>query len=96
MTVRIVIAAALTLLLGIVTVQLSSFMRETDNSRIALIAETESYATRSNLVRDVNAMLDALRDTHDYWAANAALPPELWPIYQGADLDGFAGLTRIL
>ena len=96
MTTRLVVAVALTLLLGVLTVQLSNFMRDTDNARIALIAETESYATRSKLVRNVDAMLAALRDAHDYWAANATLPPDQWAIYQGADLERFAGLVRIL
>ena len=96
MTARIVTAAVLALLLGMLTVQFSNVMRDTDNSRVALIAETQSYATRSKLVKNVDEMLAGLRDVHDYWAGNEGLPPEQWPAYQGADLGRFAGLTRIL
>ena len=96
MTARIVIAAALALLLGMLTFQFSNVMRETDNSRVALIAETQSYATRSKLVKNVDEVLAGLRGAHDYWAENTGLPPERWAGFQAADLGRFAGLVRIL
>ncbi len=96
MTTRLLIAAVLTLVLVFLTLQASSFLRDTENSNIALIGETESYATRSRLIRDIDAMLQALRDAHNYWAANAARPPGEWPAYLGADLTQFSGLEALV
>jgi len=96
MTSRLIVAAVLTLVLAFLTVQVWEFLRNTDNSKIALIAESESYATRSRLIRQIDAMLDGLRDVHDYWDAYASLPLDEWPAYQGADLDQFSGLVRVL
>ncbi len=95
MTGRLVIAAVLTLFLAFVTVQAWVFLRDTENSKIALIAEAESYTTRSRLVRQIDAMLAGLRDVHDYWAAHASEPPDQWPAYQGADLAQFEGLEKL-
>ena len=96
MTVRLVIAVVLTLLLAFLTVQVGSFLHETDDSKIALIAETESYAARSRLVRQIDALLAGLREVHDYWEAHAALPLEEWPDYRGTVLDQLSGLELLL
>ncbi len=95
MTGRLVIAFVLTLLLAFLTVQAWGFLRDTENSKIALIAEAESYTTRSRLIRQIDAMLEELRDVHDYWAAHATEPPDQWPAYQGAGLEQFGGLERV-
>lgn len=96
MTGRLVIAAVLTLLLVFLTVQAWGFLRDTEHAKIALIAEAESYTTRSRLVRQIDAMLVGLRDVYDYWAAYASEPPDQWPAYQGADLEQFSGLERLV
>ncbi|MEX2496134.1 MAG: HAMP domain-containing sensor histidine kinase [Woeseia sp.] len=95
MTGRLIIAAVLTLLLAFLTVQAWGLLRDTENSKIALIVEAESYTTRSRLIRQIDAMLEGLRGVHDYWAAHASEPPDQWPAYQGAGLEQFGGLERL-
>ncbi len=96
MTARVLIAAILTLSLGFLTVQAWQLLRDTENSNIALIAEKDSYATRSRLIRQIDGMLQGLREVHDYWAAHAALPLAEWPAFQGVDLTQISGLERLV
>ncbi len=96
MTGRIIFAVMLTLLLGYLTVQASGFLRETENARIALTVEAESYAARSRLIRKLDAMLQTLREVHDYWEAYGSLPLDAWPPFQFAELAEFPGLQTLL
>jgi len=96
LTVRLVVAVMLALLLAFLAVRVGAFLHDTDNTKIALVAETESYAARSRLVRRIDAMIAVLRDVHDYWEAYAALPAEEWPAFQGVALDELSGLERLL
>ncbi len=96
MTPRLVMAAVLTLVLVFLTVQAWGFLRDTEHSKITLIAEAESYTTRARLIRQIDAMLQGLRDVHDYWSAHASEPPDQWSAYQGAELEQFPGLERLV
>jgi signal transduction histidine kinase len=66
------------------------------SSRTALTVEAESYAARARLVRKIDAMLQTLRELHDYWAANASLPASEWPPYPDASLDQLPGVRALL
>lgn len=90
------IAGALTLLLGFMTTQLWNVLRDTDSSKITLITEAESYATRSRLVQQLDLLLQGLREIHDYWAANASEPVDEWSEFQGWGFAQLDGLTALL
>lgn len=95
---RLFIAGALTCLLSFLTVQLWNFLRDTDTAKIALITETEAYATRSRLVQQLDSLLQGLREVHDYWAANAPEAIDGWAEVQGlgfAELDGLSALLWV-
>lgn len=64
--------------------------------QIALIAESESYASRSRLVRNVDTMLRALRDVQAYWAAYAHLPQDQWASDASIEMSHFQGIEFIL
>jgi signal transduction histidine kinase len=86
----------LTALSVFLVVQVSSLLRNAEQSKLALIAETESYTTRSKLVRNVDAMLDSVRDLHAYWDEFSALPSDTWPQLRGLDWHALPGVSTIL
>jgi len=60
--------------------------------QVARIAESESYAARSQLIRNVDTVFRALRDIRDYWTRYGHLPRDQWvsePGVELADLEGF-------
>lgn len=95
MALRIAFAIVVSLSLGFLTLYVSSFLRETDNSKIALIAEAESYAARSKLVRGLDIFLDGLREVHDYWSVHADTATGEWPAYQGPGLRQLSGIEYV-
>lgn len=89
-------AVALTVLCVFLSLQVSSMLRDAEQSKVALIAETESYTTRSKLVRSVNSMLESIRDLHAYWEEFGALPSEEWPQLRGLEWRVIPGISTIL
>jgi signal transduction histidine kinase len=89
-------AVALTALCVFLALQVSSMLRDAEQSKVALIAETESYTTRSKLVRSVDSMLDSVRDLHAYWEEYSALPSEVWPQLRGLEWRDVPGISTIL
>lgn len=70
-----------------VTIATWSFLRENDETKTALIAESESYAARSQLVRNIESLLDSLRDVRGFWSAYGHLPRAVWTDDAGIDLE---------
>jgi hypothetical protein len=54
-------------------------LRHDQEAKVANIAEAVSYATRSELARDLGDKLRAIRDLAQYWATYAHLPSSEWP-----------------
>ncbi len=71
-------------------------LRDHQTEQIARLAEIESYAVRSQLVRNLDSMLRAFRDLHEYWARNAQLPRAERPPDAGTGLAELAGLEMII
>jgi signal transduction histidine kinase len=65
-------------------------------AQIARIAEAESYAARSQLIRNVNSMLRALRDVRDFWADYGHLPRDQWATDAAIEQAHFAGLEVLI
>jgi signal transduction histidine kinase len=64
--------------------------------QISRIAEAESYATRSRLVRNIDSMLRAFRDVQTYWSIYGHLPRDQWSSDAGIELAHFAGVEAII
>lgn len=96
MVYRLLSAVLVALLFVYLTHQAWTFLRDTDASKTALIAETESYAARSQLVRDFETILQALRNVKAYWATYGHQPRDRWVEDVGVELEHFDGIESIL
>lgn len=65
-------------------------------AQIARIAEAESYAARSTLIRHVDSMLLAFRDVRDYWARYGNLPRDQWESDAAIEQAHFSGLEVLI
>jgi signal transduction histidine kinase len=93
---RLLSAVFVALLFGYLTHQAWTFLRDTDASKTALIAETESYAARSQFIRDIEALLQALRSVKAYWTTYGRLPRDQWAGDAGVELELFDGIDSVL
>ena len=66
------------------------------HAQVARIAESESYAARSQLIRNVDAMFRALRDVREYWGRYAHLPRDQWSSDAAIELAHFEGVELLL
>jgi signal transduction histidine kinase len=71
-------------------------LKDHQTEQIARLAEIESYAVRSQLVRNIDSMLRAFRDLHEYWSRNAQLPRAEWAPDARTELADLAGVETIL
>jgi signal transduction histidine kinase len=67
-----------------------------ETEQISRIAEAESYATRSGLVRNIDSMLRAFRDVQSYWSTYGHLPRDQWSSDASIELAHFAGVEAII
>ena len=93
---RVIVAVIVTVLLGYLTIQQSGLLRDSENSRIALTVEVESYASRSRLIRKIDGLLQTLREVHHYWSTYASLPLDAWRPFPDDVLEQFPGLETLL
>lgn len=93
---RVAVPLAVSLVVGLGTIGLWQLLRENNEVQIARIAEAQSYATRSDLIRNIETLLSALRNARAYWAAYGHLPREQWAMDAAVELDHFEGLTMLL
>ena len=93
---RFLTAAIVTLLFGFLTYQVWIFLRDTDASKTALVAESESYAARSQLIRNIETMLQSLRNLRAYWTRYGSLPRDQWADDAGLEFELFEGIQAII
>lgn len=93
---RFVISVLATLAIAAATVVTWQILKNTHDAQRARIAESESGAARSQLIRNVDMMLHALRNVHLYWSRYAHLPREQRAAETGIDLVYFDGVEMIL
>ena len=96
MTRRITLSVLTAAAVGILTVLAWNALRAQESAQIARIAETESYAARSQLIRNVDTMLRALRDLRDYWNRYGHLPRDQWASDAAIEQSHFEGLDVIV
>jgi len=96
MTSRVILALIAAAIVTLATTVTWSRLKAHEQQQIARIAESESYAARSRLVRSVDTMLRALRDVHIYWSTFGHLPRDQWADDAGIELTHFEGIDLIL
>jgi signal transduction histidine kinase len=79
-----------------VTVVTWKVLNDHHRAQVARIAESESYAARSQLIRNVDAMFRALRDVREYWLRYGHLPRDQWSSDAAIELAHFDGMELIL
>lgn len=88
-----VLLAAFIALLTIVT---WTALQTQHEEQVAHIAEAESYAARSQLIRNADTLLRALADINDYWLLYGHLPREQWASHAGIELAHFTGIELMV
>lgn len=82
--------------LGAATIMLWISMERSAVRQVARIAEAESYVARSQLVRNIDTVLAALRSVRTYWVAFGHLPQDQWATDAGIELEHLSGIDVIL
>lgn len=93
---RIALSAFAAAAVAILTLIAWSVLQAHQSMQIARVAETESYAARSQLIRNIDTMLRALREVRDYWDHFGHLPRDQWSSDAAIEQSHFAGLEVIL
>lgn len=96
MTRRVILSLLAAAAVGILTVVAYKALQEHQSGQIARIAEIESYAARSQLIRNVDTMLRALREIRDYWDRYGHLPREQWESDAAIEQSHFEGLEVLV
>ena len=96
MTRRVILSLLTTAAVGILTLLAWTALKEYQSSQIARIAESESYAARSQLIRNVDTMLRALREIRAYWDRYGHLPRDQWESDAAIEQSHFVGLEVIV
>lgn len=96
MTRRVVLSVLTTAAVAILTFLSWNVLQEYQTRQIARIAEIESYAARSQLIRNVDTMLSALRDIRDYWDQYGHLPRDQWESDAAIEQSHFEGLEVLV
>lgn len=89
-------AVIVAVVLSVGTVTLWINLVESNEQQVARIAEAESYAARSQLIRNIDTLLAALRGVRIYWYAFGHLPEQQWASDAGIELEHFDGIRMIL
>ena len=93
---RFITSLLLAVVVALVTVATWKVLRDHQHAQVARIAETESYAARSQLIRNVDTMLRALRDVREYWLLYGRLPHDQWSTDVGVEVSHFEGIEMVL
>ena len=75
MVIRATMSIVIAIVIGFCTIVLWQVLANSNERQIARIAEAESYAARSQLIRNVDTMLTAMRNVRSFWSAFGPLAP---------------------
>lgn len=93
---RVLLALLASVIVVVATLVMWDGLKGNETIQISRIAEAESYAARSRLVRNIDTMLRALRDAHIYWSTFGHLPRDQWADDASIELAHFEGVELIL
>lgn len=90
----------LSLLVGLVvalgTVQLWRALQHNNDEQIGRIAEAESYAARSQLIRNIERILSQLESIQAFWITYGTLPREQWSDDVDIEMAKIPGVITLL
>lgn len=93
---RIVLSLLVGVVVALGTVQLWRSLQDSNDEQIKRIAEAESYAARSQLVRNVDRILSQLESIQAFWITYGSLPREQWSDDVDIEMAKIPGVTTIL
>jgi signal transduction histidine kinase len=93
---RLITSLLLAGVVALLTIVTWKALRDQQYDQVAQIAEAESYAARSQLIRNIDTMLRALSDINEYWLLHGHLPRDQWASDAGIELANFSGIELIL
>jgi signal transduction histidine kinase len=93
---RVITSLLLAGIIALITVFTWKVLRDHHVAQVARIAESESYAARSQLIRSIDTMFRALRDVREYWLLYGHLPRDQWAADAGIELAHFDGIHLIM
>jgi signal transduction histidine kinase len=93
---RIGVSVTAGVLLGLGTIGAWNSLHGTNEKQVARIAEAESYAARSRLVRNIDEMISVMHNVRAYWSAFGHLPIDEWPSDTGLEIDHLKGIVLIV
>lgn len=96
MAARVLLSVTVTLVVATCSVALWWGIKLHSEEQISRIAEAESYAARSQLIRNTEVLLGALRNVRQYWATYGHLPRDQWASDAGIELAHFKGVSMLL
>ena len=96
MTRRVILSVLASAAVVVLTLLAWQALQGYQTRQIARIAEVESYAARSQLIRNVDTMLRALRDIRDYWDQYGHLPRDQWESDAAIEQAHFEGLEVLV
>lgn len=92
--------AILSLTVGVVvaigTVQLWQSLHKNNNEQIKRITESESYAARSQLVRNIDRIFSQLTSIQTFWITYGQIPSQQWSDDVEIEMAKIPGITTIL
>ena len=93
---RFITSMLLAVILAVITVVTWKMLKDHQDAQIARMAETQSYAARSQLVRNIDTVFRALRDVQAYWTRYGHLPRDQWESNEGVEIARYTGIELIL
>jgi len=93
---RFITSMLLAVILAVITVVTWKMLKDHQDAQIARMAETQSYAARSQLVRNIDTVFRALRDVQVYWTRYGHLPRDQWESNEGVEIARYTGIELIL
>ena len=96
MYLRLLLSVLVGVVVAIGTVRVWNSLADYNREQIARIAESESYAARSQLVRNLERVIAALESAQVFWNTYGQLPRRQWTSDADIEMAKIAGVSTIL
>jgi len=93
---RLLLSVLVGVVVAIGTVRVWNSLADYNREQIARIAESESYAARSQLVRNLERVIAALESAQVFWNTYGQLPRRQWTSDADIEMAKIAGVSTIL
>lgn len=93
---RIVLSLLVGLVVALGTIQLWRALQHNNDEQIRRIIQAESYAARSQLIRNIERILSQLESVQTFWITYGSLPREQWSDDVDIEMARIPGVTTLL